>query len=182
MRKIDKLGSIRRPVLADRLFALFGFVVILLFSYVILHNALQSDTAATSSGATSSTSSSSTVNTSSYTVLAPATTPPKVAECSQALSFDSNGDPGPITCPNGDLNVQAWNSLATLEPTVLSLGIAATESQVQSAICTDVNNTLSDANTTNSYVVETTVYQIAALYYGWNFSTNPSSVLSGGNC
>lgn len=117
---------------------------------------------------------------SSYAVLSPATVPSKTAECTQPISFASNGTSGPVQCANGDLNATEWNALSALEPTVMSLGYSATSAQVQSALCADANASNSDANTKNSSLVEATVYQISVLYYGWNFPGNPASVLSSG--
>jgi len=62
----------------------------------------------------------------------------------------------------------------------MSLGYGATVAQIQPALCADANASDSDANTKNGSIVEATVYQISALYYGWNFSTNPAAILNGG--
>jgi len=110
-----------------------------------------------------------------YAVLEPATVPSKTAECSQQISFSSNGDSGPVACSSGDLNVVEWNGLAALEPSVMKLGYAATTAQIQSALCADVKENISNP-------IEETTYQISALYYGWNFSSNPSSVITNGTC
>lgn len=112
---------------------------------------------------------------SAYAVLSPATVPSKTAECSLGITYGSNGVPGPVQCSNGDLNSTEWNALAALEPSVLILGYNVNASQVQTALCNDVA-----ANISNP--IELTVYQIAGLYYGWNFSTNPSVVLTNGTC
>jgi len=117
-----------------------------------------------------------------YKVLAPATVPPKVAECSMSVSYGSNGQPQPLTCPNGYINVTAWDSLATIEPKVMSLGYNVSASQVESAICSDVNAADADSSATQSAAIETEVYQISALYYGWNFVPSPSSILASGAC
>src|SRR5665213_850368 len=100
-----------------------------------------------------------------YATLSPATVPSKTAECNQPITFAGNGNSGPVTCGNGDLNATEWNALAALEPTVMSLGYGPTASQVQTALCNDANASNSDANTKNSLIVEATVYQITALYY-----------------
>jgi uncharacterized protein (UPF0333 family) len=120
--------------------------------------------------------------TNSYAVLSPATVASKVPECTTPISFQTNGNSGPVQCTNGDLNATEWNALSALEPTVMSLGYAATPAQVQAALCSDATASNSDANTKNSFIVEGTVYQISALYYGWNFPSNPSAVLSNGSC
>jgi hypothetical protein len=128
------------------------------------------------SNTSTSTSNTSTKSTNSaYKVLSPATVPSKTAECNQQISFSSNGDSGPITCNDGSLNVTEWNSLAALEPSVMTLGYGVTVTQVQSALCADVKENISNA-------IEATTYQISALYYGWNFSENPTTVITNGTC
>ena len=117
-----------------------------------------------------------------YAVLSPATVPSKTPECSQPITFASNGNSGPVQCANGDLNILEWNALSAIEPSVLTLGYTPSVSQLQKALCSDANASSSDANTRNSNAIEGTVYQIAALYYGWNFSPNPSVVLANGTC
>jgi prepilin-type N-terminal cleavage/methylation domain-containing protein len=115
------------------------------------------------------------VTNSAYAVLSPATVPSKTAECSLGITYASSGVPGPVQCSNGDLNSTDWNALAALEPSAFKLGYDVSASQIQTALCDDVA-----ANISNS--IELTVYQIASLYYGWNFSSNPSVVLTNGTC
>ena len=122
-----------------------------------------------------STSTTTASGSNTYAVLSPATVASKTAECSQAISFSSNGDSGPITCSNGNLNTTEWNSLAALEPTVMTLGYGATFAAVQSALCADVRENISNP-------IEVTTYQIAALYYGWTFNPSPTSVITNGTC
>ncbi len=110
-----------------------------------------------------------------YATLSPASVPSKTLECSQAVSYASNGVPGPVQCANGYLNKNDWQALAALEPSVLSLGYNATSTQVEAGLCSDVK-----ANISNP--IEETVYQIASLYYGWNFNPNPATILSSGSC
>jgi hypothetical protein len=164
--------------LVDLFFILLGFLIMgsvgLLVFHSLHHTSKNASTTQTSSSGSSSTSNAS------YTVLSPATVPSKTAECNQQITFSSNGNSGPVQCSNGDLNVLEWNALATLEPTVLTLGYGATSIQVQTALCNDVKSSQSDANTNNADIIEGTVYQIAKLYYDWNFSPDPSTVLSGG--
>jgi cytoskeletal protein RodZ len=183
---MQKIGNIQeestRSVLIDELLKVLGFIVVLLVGFLVLHNSLQGSQSASSKDSAAQSASSASAQSNQYSILSPATVPSKVAECSELLTFNSADDPGPVTCANGQLNVKEWNALATLEPTVLSLGYNATTAQVQSALCADVNATLSDANTDNSSIVEATVYQIAALYYGWNFPSNPSAALTNGTC
>lgn len=168
-----------RLAIIDALFIFVGACVIIIASLWVFHSSKAKPTSSATSS-TSATGSSSTSN--PYAVLSPATVPSKTAECNQAISFSSNGDSGPVQCSNGDLNATEWNSLSALEPTVMTLGYSATIPQIQSALCSDANASDSDANTKNSNVIEQTVYQISALYYGWNFSSNPTSILTDGGC
>jgi hypothetical protein len=163
----------------DIALVLAGFLVIALIGYFVVSKISGSakNTALNKVSASASTTSSP-----SYTVLSPATVPSKAAECTEPITLASNGNSGPVRCSNGDLNATEWNTLATLEPSVLSLGYSATASQVQTALCNDVKVTQSDANTNNASAIEGTVYQIASLYYGWSFSPDPSTVLSQGSC
>jgi hypothetical protein len=162
----------------EAIFAVLVLVALGLTGYFILHDS--NKTAAPVITPSKTTGAPSTTN--AYAVLSPATVPSKVAECNTPITFASNGNSGPIQCSNGDLNVTEWNALSALEPSIMSLGYGATPSQIQPALCNDANASDSDANTKNSIPVEMTVYQISALYYGWNFSTNPTSVLTDGGC
>ena len=150
--------------------------LVVVFIGLTLQRALRHSGSNTPSPASGNTSpAANTGSSSQYAVLAPATVPSKTPECSQSLTFASDGNSGPVTCSNGDLNATEWNSLTTLEPSVMTLGYDATAAQVQSALCADVS-----ANVSNP--IEITVYQIASLYYGWHFSSNPAAVLENGTC
>ncbi|HUC87569.1 MAG TPA: hypothetical protein VMR95_00265 [Candidatus Binatia bacterium] len=152
-------------------------VILLLAIHFVTHSGSPSNKPSLSASSTTTPTSSApaTNATSPYATLSPATVASKAAECNQTVAFSSNGDSGPVTCPNGDLNVDEWNVLAALEPSVFVLGYGASAAQVQAALCADVG-----ANVSNP--IEATVYQIAALYYGWNFTSNPSVVLTNGTC
>lgn len=110
-----------------------------------------------------------------YKILSPATVPPKVPECSQPISFSSNGNSGPVSCANGYLNTKEWHALVGLEPKIMTLGYGPTAAQVQSTLCADVH-----ANISNP--IEETAYRISSLYYGWHFSSDPSIVIQNGTC
>jgi hypothetical protein len=161
----------------ETIFAVLVLMALGVSGYVVFHDMHASPKTAPPAATTSR---SVTTPTNAYATLSPATVPSKTAECSQPISFASNGTSGPVQCSNGDLNTVEWNALSALEPTVMTLGYGATSAQVQAALCADANASDSDANTKNGSLVEGTVYQIAALYYGWNFSPSPAAVLSGG--
>lgn len=153
-------------------------IIVSVTGYVIIHDWHKTTPVSTSVSAQSA----ATTGTNSYNVLSPATVPSKAPECSSPITFQANGNSGPVQCPNGALNVTEWNALATLEPSVMTLGYNASPANIQTALCNDANASNSDANTKDSFIVEGTVYQIAALYYGWTFSPSPSAVLASGSC
>jgi hypothetical protein len=149
-------------------------VVITLIVFFVIH-ANHKTTPPVSSTTTATTTPATTKSTASYATLSPATVPSKAPECTQALTFSSDGDSSPIQCSNGDLNVTEWNTLGAFEAKVMTLGYAATSTQVRAALCSDVNANVSNA-------IEETIYQITSLYYGWHFSSNPSVVITNGTC
>jgi prepilin-type N-terminal cleavage/methylation domain-containing protein len=166
---------------------LFGLVIIALIIFMIYiifvrHTSVKNTSTSATSSSTGSSPSGKSNSTSPYAVLAPATVDSKVTECDQPITYGTNGSPTPIQCSNGNLNATAWNALSALEPTVMSLGYSATSAQVQTAICNDANAADEDSSANTSNAIEMTVYQISSLYYGWNFSSNPSVVLTNGTC
>jgi hypothetical protein len=104
-------------------------------------------------------------------VLPPAKSLPVVALCSQQLIVDQYGNSGPLLCANGGLNVLAWMVFAPRAPHVLGAGPAASLGVVQTALCRDVN--ISHA----AVLDELSAYELAAAYYGWSFSTDPTDIL-----
>lgn len=156
--------------------ATFSFIVMLTIGYIVYLQVHKSYSPVNSVQDNTRTSSIS----SSYKVLSPATVPPKVSECSASLIYLSSGNPSPLQCPNGELNIQAWNALAATEPTVMKLGYTPTKAQVSTAICADANaaNQFQSANVTAP--IETSAYQIASIYYGWHFSINASGMIKSG--
>lgn len=159
------------------------FIMVIVFFAIISAGYLIYLQISSSNPVTASTrSASSNVKNTTNSILKPATVPPKIAECSQTLSYDSNGNPSPIQCANGDLNVLAWNAMAALEPKVMALGYQPGAQQVQKAICIDGNAANQDSTPSISAPLETTAYKLAAIYYGWNYSLNPQSLLTRGGC
>ena len=164
--------------------ALVGFLIAMVLEILLLFALTRYPKTTNNSNVSSQNTTSSVSNTSTdlYATLSPATVPSKAPECSQQITFETTGNPSPITCANGYLNTLAWDALATLEPSILTLGYNANPSQVQAALCADYKAGKSDANTNDFNVIEGSAYQIATLYYGWSFSTNPAIVLSNGTC
>jgi hypothetical protein len=99
---------------------------------------------------------------------------PKVNECTQQLTFGADGNVGPITCADGNLNVLAWQQMAGEHPLVMSLGPYAMPRQVEEALCASLRN--------STIPIQTSAYNISALYYGWNFGIDPSAILLNGGC
>lgn len=147
----------------------FLIIVVVAIAYIAVYNNNQTY------NNTSTTSETSSVGTNTFKILPPATVPSKAAECSQQVTYYSDGTSGPVKCSNGNLNDLEWNSLSALEPKIFQLGYSATTTQIQTALCADVH-----ANIKNN--IEEVNYQMASLYYGWNFSSNPSAVISNGTC
>jgi len=161
----------------EALIAIVFALIIIGVGYILIHK--NTKVSVISQHSSSSTKVS---NSSSYKILSLATVESKTAECNQSVSYGSSGQPIPLQCSNGELNVTAWNSLATIEPKVMTLGYSPTIAQVQSAICSDANAANADSSAATSNSIEEEVYQISALYYGWSFSSDPSVVLSNGTC
>lgn len=109
-------------------------------------------------------------------ILSPANVPPRVGLCSQQLQVGADGNAGPISCSNGDLNQLAWQYFAKLNLNVMALGSDALPDEVLRAMCSDVKS----GGSTN--VIEVSAYNISALYYGWKFGVSPSQEFLAGNC
>jgi hypothetical protein len=99
--------------------------------------------------------------------LAPAKVPPVSAECSERLSFAADGTAAPVTCPNGGVNIRAWQWYAKIGNEITELTTGATPSDVHTTACDDTSNGVSGAE-------EDDLYTMAAAYYGWHFSYNPT--------
>jgi len=116
-----------------------------------------------------------TVPTPSRAILAPATTPPVVDECTQPLTYANDGSFSPLTCADGtQINTLAWNAAAKSNASVLGLGADALPGSVQVAACNDVKN--------STIPIETDAIQLAVLYYGWQLNFDPAQDMATGNC
>jgi hypothetical protein len=109
-------------------------------------------------------------------ILAPANVPPDVGLCSQQLLIGADGNAGPISCSNGDLNQLAWQYFAKANLNVMALGSDVLPDQVLRAMCSDVQSGGS------TRVIEISAYNISALYYGWKFGISPSQEFLAGDC
>jgi hypothetical protein len=105
-------------------------------------------------------------------VLPPATVRPVSAECTLPLTHDADGNVTPLLCPDGGVNVAAWEDLANGQvdskpvswSKTMSLGRNATSAEVESAMCSDYE----DIYGTNPLTFSSGT--LAAAYYGWSTS------------
>jgi hypothetical protein len=97
--------------------------------------------------------------------LLPAAVPPKVDLCAKQLKVAVDGTVAPLKCSASTLNSQAWQYFANGNLLVLSAGPDATPGRVRQAICSDLQG-----NSSTTIPKETQAYQLATLYYGWDFA------------
>lgn len=120
--------------------------------------------------------SQSTSGAASGIILSPANVPPRVGLCRQQLLIGADGNAGPISCSNGELNEVAWQYFAKGNLDVMALGSDVLPDQVLRAMCSDVQSGGS------TRVIEVSAYNISALYYGWKFGISPSQEFQAGDC
>jgi hypothetical protein len=96
----------------------------------------------------------------SYPILAPASVPPVSAECNEAVQMSADGNASPLLCPNGGVNVSAWNNYTGSYGAILALGPSATESTVISTMCA----------VSPPYPEIESAGILAGHYYGWSFA------------
>lgn len=108
--------------------------------------------------------------------LLPATAPSVENKC--ALGSPNSNPPRVVTCPDGDLNVEAWQGSGSVE----AAGPRATASAVQATLCRDqatLVQTTPPAQTTPDLEYE---YSVAAVYYEWKFPITPAAIVASANC
>jgi hypothetical protein len=96
----------------------------------------------------------------SIPILAPASVPPVSAECNEAVQMSADGNASPLLCPNGGVNVPAWNNYTGSYGAILALGPSATESTVISTMC----------SVSPPYPEIENAGILASHYYGWSFA------------
>lgn len=96
-------------------------------------------------------------------------------EC--AIGYIDGPTPLPVSCPNGDLNVDAW----AYSLNVGGAGRSASLTKVEADVCSDYRESLKDgaAPTAASLARD---YSITALYYGWRFAPTPAQVVADAGC
>jgi len=103
-------------------------------------------------------------------VLPPATDPPTAQLCSKPISTTSDGNASPLFCSTGAVNVLAWAFYGAVSASILSLGLNPSSGQPQAAMCDDI------AHNGAKQAQEVSAYRLAAAYYGWTFTFDPTKV------
>jgi hypothetical protein len=103
-------------------------------------------------------------------VLPPATDPPAAQLCRTPITVTSDQNATPLFCHDGSVNVLAWTFYGQVSPSILGLGLNPANGQPQSAMCDDL------AHNGAKPSQEANAYRLAAAYYGWKFSFDPTKV------
>ncbi|MGH7692225.1 MAG: hypothetical protein ACREOA_05925 [Candidatus Dormibacteria bacterium] len=107
--------------------------------------------------------------------LASADLPPSVNECASGSISDPT--PPPVSCPNGDLNVEAWEAGTPLD----SAGQLTSLTTVEADIRREYREFLKTGAAPTAASLRRS-YSIAALYYGWKFSPSAAQVVAEAGC
>lgn len=100
-------------------------------------------------------------------VLAPAIVLPVTGLCTTPIIETADGNAEPRFCREGSINVLAWRFYVSISPNILGVGRDATVDQIHTAFMAD-----GKYHPTNPE--EQASYYLAAAYYGWHFSGDPS--------
>jgi hypothetical protein len=103
-------------------------------------------------------------------VLPPASDPPVARLCSKPIATTSDGNAGPLFCHDGSINVLAWAYYGAVGVSIMSLGLNPNNGQPQAAMCDDM------AHNGAKPSQEANAYRLAAAYYGWSFTFDPTKV------
>ena len=103
-------------------------------------------------------------------VLPPATDPPLAQLCRTPINITSDQNAGPLFCHDGAVNVLAWTYYGAISSSILGLGLNPNNGQPQSAMCDDI------AHNGARPAQEVNAYRLAAAYYGWHFTFDPTKV------
>jgi hypothetical protein len=90
--------------------------------------------------------------------------------CSKPVVAAADGNPSPLLCSNGAVNVNAWAYYSTISQSILGLGLNPAPGQPQSAMCDDI------AHNGARPAQEVNAYRLAAAYYGWHFTFDPTKL------
>jgi hypothetical protein len=103
-------------------------------------------------------------------VLPPAGDMPAGKLCSTPITMTADGNATPLLCHDGAVNVQAWSFYADISQDILGLGLNPAPGQPVAAMCDDI------AHNGATRAEEASGYRLAAAYYGWTFSIDPSKI------
>ena len=105
-------------------------------------------------------------------ILAPAKVLPVVGLCTAPLFEEADGNAEPQYCRDGSINVEAWRYYNRISPNILGAGPQATVDEIHAAFRADGRNHPTSP-------MEQQAYHLAAAYYGWTFTPDPSCWLWG---
>jgi hypothetical protein len=103
-------------------------------------------------------------------VLPPANDAPIGTLCSKPIVSAADGNATPLLCHDGSVNVLAWKFYSDISQSILGLGQNPAQGQPQAAMCDDIAHNGATRST------EVSGYRLAAAYYGWTFTFDPSKV------
>jgi hypothetical protein len=103
-------------------------------------------------------------------VLAPAPDLPVAELCSAQITTTADGNATPLLCHSGAVNVQAWKYYASISASIMGLGLNPTQGQAEAAVCDDFKHNHA------TKPEEASGYKLAATYYGWTFSLDPTKL------
>jgi len=126
-------------------------------------NTTTASAAATTTAPTTTTTAPPTTTTTApnpaLAVLSPATVPPVSAACTIAVTISADGNASPQLCPNGGVNVAAWNWYRNSYPSILALGPSASQTTVIATMC----------SASPPYPEIENAAKLAGAYCGWSF-------------
>jgi hypothetical protein len=103
-------------------------------------------------------------------VLPPATDAPVGKLCATPITTTSDQNAKPLFCHDGSVNVLAWAFYGAVGVSIMSLGLNPNNGQPQAAMCDDI------AHNGAKPSQEANAYRLAAAYYGWSFTFDPTKV------
>lgn len=111
-------------------------------------------------------------------VLPLAVGPPVGDECQRRVVVGADGDVGPLRCPGGGVNVNAWDDYVQLRPALLSAGRRATARAAVRWFC----GAGQPAEIGVTYAEMDAVAQLAAAYYGWRWPLPRAEDVTASEC
>ena len=90
--------------------------------------------------------------------------------CSKPITTTSDQNATPLFCHDGAVNVLAWAFYGSVGVSIMSLGLNPNNGQPQGAMCDDMTHNGAKPSQ------EANAYRLAAAYYGWSFTFDPTKV------